>query len=86
MDENKFTLNKAFLPIMMVIQFFFTVTGGGMLIAGIIAGCKYNWDLTLENNICKIAVLLTVFGGFLFVIGVCLIILLLIMAKNQKEK
>lgn len=66
--------NKLFLPIGMFFQFTFTVGGGGLLIAGLISGFSMNWDLAGDDNKCRIALVMAIFGGIFFVVGVLIMV------------
>ena len=68
--------NKKLLPIGMIFQFMFTVIGGGLLISGLIAGFSLHWDMSGEDNRARIALLLAIFGGILFVIGIMITVIL----------
>lgn len=83
MGENDNKKVKApFFTLVAVLQFFFTVTGGGMLGAGIISGINCGWDIVSEDNIGRIAILLTSFGGLMFLIGIGLSIVLYRLVVN----
>ena len=77
--ENKAkstTGNSFLLPVGMFFQFIFTVAGGGMLIAGLIAGFSVKWDTSLNDGIANISIVLVFVGGIMFAIGIALIFIL----------
>ncbi len=68
--------NRKLLPIGMIFQFLFTVIGGGLFISGLIAGFSLKWDMSGEDNKARIALLLAIFGGILFLIGILITVFL----------
>ena len=78
--------NNYLIPVGMGFQFLFTVVGGGFFISGLLMGFYVKWDLTLENNYGKIAILMTFFGGIMFITGIVIAILLYKAFKTKQDK
>ncbi len=73
--------NKKWIPIGMIFQFLFTVIGGGLLVSGLIAGFSLHWDMSGDDIRARIALLMAIFGGILFTVGVLMTVFLLKIAK-----
>ena len=80
--------NKYLLPVGMVFQAIFTICGGGMFIAGLIAGFYFRWDMSLPDNKGRISLLLTLVGGLLLFTGILIMIFLYkaVTAKDTKDE
>lgn len=88
LDKEKIAEEKkklSFLPLGMFFQFIFSVAGGGSFIAGLISGFSVHFDMSAENNIGKISVLLIIVGLFMLIIGITIFVVLYKLVVNKDK-
>ena len=74
------------IPVVMGFQFLFTVLGGGLFVSGLLIGFDVKWDMTLENNYGKIALLMAFFGGMMLFMGIVAAVFLYVTFKTKQDK